>query len=167
MPVSIADALFTKTQQRVLGLLYGKPDQSFYTNEIVRHADMGTGTVRRELDRLTRAGLLRASQTGNQRHYQADPKNPIYQELLGIARKTFGVVDILQAGLQSSLAQIELAFIYGSVAKGEDTAKSDIDLMVIAETLDYADLIEQLMPAEQQLGRPVNLAIYTRICPRV
>jgi len=98
MPVTtIGDALFTKTQQRVLGLLYGKPEQSFYTNEIVRLADMGRGTIRRELERLVSAGLLVVSREGNQLHYRANPRNPVYQELLAIVRKTFGVVDVIHA----------------------------------------------------------------------
>ena len=97
--ITMADALFTKTQQRVLGLLYGKPDESFYTNEIVRWADMGRGTIRRELDRLVLAGILRRTQEGNQHHYQANPGCPIYKELIGIVKKTFGIVDVLKQAL--------------------------------------------------------------------
>ena len=85
---TIGDALFTKTQQRVLGLLYGKPGKNFYTNEIVRWADMGRGTIRRELDRLVSAGLLVVTRKGNQHHYRANSNNPIYHELLDIVRKT-------------------------------------------------------------------------------
>ena len=77
---SIGDALFTKTQQRVLGLLYGQPDRSFFANEIMRQIDMGRGTVRRELGRLVDAGLLSVTRQGNQNHYQANPDNPVYQQ---------------------------------------------------------------------------------------
>ncbi|MCK5640163.1 MAG: ArsR family transcriptional regulator, partial [Gammaproteobacteria bacterium] len=125
-PSALGDALFTKTQQRVLGLLYGKPDKSFYTNEIVRWADMGRGTIRRELDRLVSAGLLVSSRIGNQLHYQANPDNSIYNELLAIVRKTFGIADVIRSALLTVDEQLDLAFIYGSVAKGEDTASSDI-----------------------------------------
>lgn len=162
IPVTtISDALFTKTQQRVLGLLYGKPEQSFYTNEIVRWADMGRGTIRRELDRLVSAGLLVVSRTGNQHHYRANIQNPIYHELLGIVRKTFGIADVIRAALLPVYEQIDLAFIYGSIAKGEDTASSDVDLLVIADSLAYADLMAVLADAEQSLGRPINPSIYT------
>lgn len=162
MPTTtIGDALFTKTQQRVLGLLYGKPEQSFYTNEIVRLADMGRGTVRRELARLVSAGLLIVSREGNQHHYRSNPENPVYQELLAIVRKTFGVADVIQAGLAPVVDQIDLAFIYGSVAKGEDTANSDIDLLVVSDSLAYADLMTVLADAEKLLGRPINPSIYT------
>lgn len=159
---SISDALFTKTQQRVLGLLYGTPDKSFYTNEIVRWADMGRGTVRRELDRLVSAGLLRVSSAGNQKHYQANADNPVYSELLGLVRKTFGVADVIRKALQPLARKIEFAFVYGSMAKGEDNADSDIDLMVVTDTLSYADLMAVLTDVEQILGRPVNPSVYSR-----
>jgi predicted nucleotidyltransferase len=160
-PTAIGDALFTKTQQRVLSLLYGKPDKSFYTNEIVRRADMGRGTISRELVRLVSAGLLVVSRVGNQRHYRANPDNPVYNELVGIVRKTFGIADVIRAVLVPVDDQIDWAFVYGSIAKGEDTASSDIDLLVATESLAYADLMKVLTSAEQLLDRPVNPSIYT------
>lgn len=158
---SIADALFTKTQQRVLATLFGKPDQSFYLNEIVRLANIGKGTVKRELERMTAAGLLTIKRIGNQNHYQANPNCPIYSELLGITRKTFGIADVIKAALLPLDAQIDQAFIYGSVAKEQDTASSDIDLMVISDTLPYATLMTALIEAEPTVGRPINPTIYT------
>lgn len=158
---SIADALFTKTQQRVLATLFGKPDQSFYLNEIVRLANIGKGTVKRELERMTAAGLLTIKRIGNQNHYQANPNCPIYSELLGITRKTFGIADVIKTALLPLDAQIDQAFIYGSVAKEQDTASSDIDLMVISDTLPYATLMTALIEAEPTVGRPINPTIYT------
>jgi predicted nucleotidyltransferase len=158
---SIGDALFTKTQQRVLGLLYGVPDKSFYTNEIMRWADMGRGTIRRELDRLVSAGILSVTPEGNQNHYQAKQDNPVYTELLGIVRKTFGVVDVIKQALKPLNAQINLAFIYGSIAKGTDVRTSDIDLMLIGEGLNYSDVIDVLMPLEESLQRSVNPTVFT------
>lgn len=158
---TIGDALFTKTQQRVLGLLYGKPEKSFYTNEIVRWADMGRGTIRRELERLVSSGLLVVTREGNQHHYRANPDNPVYPELLGLVRKTFGIADVIRAGLAPVSKHIALAFIYGSIARKEETADSDIDLLVITDSLAYTDLVAVLSEAEQSLGRPVNPSIYT------
>jgi predicted nucleotidyltransferase/DNA-binding transcriptional ArsR family regulator len=158
---AIGDALFTKTQQRVLSLLYGKPDKSFYTNEIVRLADMGRGTISRELGRLVSAGLLVVSREGNQRHYRANPDNPVYNELVGIVRKTFGIADVIRAALVPVGDQIDWAFVYGSIAKGEDTSSSDIDLLVATESLAYADVMNVLTGAEQLLDRPINPSIYT------
>ncbi|MCU7928885.1 MAG: nucleotidyltransferase domain-containing protein [Candidatus Thiodiazotropha sp. (ex Dulcina madagascariensis)] len=161
LPTSIGDALFTKTQQRVLSLLYGKPGKSFYTNEIVRWADMGRGTIRRELDRLTSVDLLVASRVGNQLHYQANADNPIYAELLNIVRKTFGVADVIREALKPLDSRIELGFVYGSMAKATDAKSSDIDLMLVGDRLTYGDIVDLLMPVEASLQRPVNPTIYT------
>lgn len=158
--ISIGDALFTKTQQRVLGLLYGKPGQSFYTNEIVRRAGMGRGTVRRELERLVSAGLLETSREGNQLHYKANKACPIYDDLRGIVLKTIGVADVIRAALEPYYDQILLAFIYGSVAKGGDTAKSDIDVLLVGDDLVYSEMLGQLASAEETLGRSINPTIY-------
>ena len=162
----IADSLFTKTQQKVIGLLFRKPDTSFYLNEIVRLAGMGKGTIKRELDKMTQAGLLTVKRIGNQTHYQANPASPVYDDIISISRKTFGLADIIRQALQadnSFLADdsIQYAFIYGSIAKGEETAQSDIDLMVIGDDIAYADMMNLLIPIEKELQRPINPSIYT------
>lgn len=159
----IGDALFTKTQQRVLGLLYGTPDKSFYTNEIMRWAHMGRGTIRRELGRMVSAGILTVTTTGNQHHYQANQDSPVYSELLGIVRKSFGVNDVLKQALKPISSQLELAFIYGSIAKYTDTKVSDIDLMLVGKTLKYGDVMDILVPLEESLQRSINPTIYTPV----
>lgn len=159
---SIADALFTKTQQRVLSLIFGKPDQSFYTNEIVRLAGMGRGTITRELEKLTLAGLLKVTRSGNQQHYQANKNNQIYNDLHNIVIKTFGIADVIKQALQPMDKQIDIALVYGSIAKGTETNESDIDLMLVGEDLNYTEVMELLMPAETKLQRPINPTLYTR-----
>jgi uncharacterized protein len=159
---SIGDALFSKSQQKVLGLLYAKPDKTFYTNEIMRWAAMGRGTISRELGKLVEAGLLTVSRTGNQNHYQADKTNPIYSELVGIVRKTFGIADEIRRALQPFEKQIELAFIYGSISKGTDSKSSDIDLMLVGKSLNYSDIMDALLPLEEVLQRTVNPTIYKK-----
>lgn len=159
--LSLSEALFTTTQQRVLGLLFGKPDQSFYANEIARWAQVGKGSLMRELDRLQQAGVLTLTRQGNQTHYQANPDCPIYAELLGIARKTFGIAEPLRQALQPFAEQITWAFVYGSIAKDQANASSDIDLMLIGEGLHYSEVMERLMPLEEQLGRVLNPTLYT------
>lgn len=154
-------ALFTKTQQRVLALLFGNPDRSHYTNEILRYADGGVGAVQRELQRLESAGLITARKIGNQKHYQANREAAIFDELRGIVIKTFGVADRLREAFEPLAKQVLAAFIYGSVANGTDTANSDIDVMVIADDLDYPQVIEALSKAEADLHRPVNPSLYT------
>ena len=157
---SIGDALFTKTQQRVLGLLFGKPDRRYYTNEIMRWVAMGRGTVSRELSRLVSAGVLSMTSEGNQNHYQANRDCPVFEELVAIVRKTFGVADVIRDSLKPLDDSIELAFIYGSIAKGEATKSSDIDLMLVARDLSYSQVMEVLMPLEESLQRTINPTIY-------
>ncbi len=158
----IADALFTKSQQRVISLLFGKPDASFYTNEIVRQASMGRGTITRELEKLASSGLVTVTKAGNQRHYQANQESPVYKELSGIVRKTFGIADVLKQALQPVIEKLELAFVYGSIAKGTETFDSDIDLMLIGGGLNYNEVIELLMPAEESLQREINPTLFTQ-----
>ena len=157
---TIGNVLFTKTQQKVLGLLFGQPHRSFYLNEIVRLSNMGRGTITRELDRMTGSGLITQQRMGNQTHYQANQSCPVYAELVGIVRKTFGIADVIKDALSPMFDHIAFAFIFGSVAKSEESAKSDIDLLVISDKLTYADIMERLLPVESSLGRPINPTIY-------
>jgi predicted nucleotidyltransferase len=157
----LSDALFTVTQQRVLGLLFNKPDQSFYTNEIARWAEVGKGSLMRELDRLHRAGVLTLHRQGNQIHYQANADCPIYGELLGIVRKTFGIGEALRTALAPLAGRLVWAFVYGSIAKSADHAGSDIDLMLIGENFDYGDVVECVLPVEERVGRTINPTLYT------
>ena len=162
-PVSgIADALFTKVQQRVLAVLFGNPGRSFYANEVIALADSGTGAVQRELAGLEAAGLVTVTRVGNQKHYQANAAAPVFEELRGLMLKTSGLADVLRGALAPLETQISAAFVYGSVAKRQDTAKSDIDLMVVSDSLSYADLFAVLEEATKQLGRTVNPTVYSR-----
>jgi predicted nucleotidyltransferase len=158
--VGLSDALFTKTQQRVLGLLFGNPNRSYYANEIVRLAGSGTGAVQRELEKLSATGLIEVSRVGNQKHFRANHQSPIFEELHGIAVKTFGLADVLRRLLEPLADRIQAAFVYGSVAKGSDTAASDIDLMIVSSDLTYADLFAALSDAEDTLGRSVKPTVY-------
>lgn len=158
----MGDALFTKTQQRVLALLFGAPDRSFYLNEIVRRSRAGNGAVHRELARLLGCGLVTAGHIGNQKHYQANHVAPIFEEIRGIVLKTFGVVDVLRAILGPVAKSIDVAFVYGSVAKGTDKAGSDIDLMIMSETLSFPEILEAI-GEDTGLGRAVNPSIYKRV----
>lgn len=158
---SLADALFSRTQQRVLGVLFGRPDQSFFANEIVRLAGGGFGAVHRELAALEAAGLVTARHIGNQKHYQANRDALIFEELRGIVVKTAGLADVLREALAPLATRIQAAFVYGSLAKGTDTARSDIDLMVIGEKVEYAGVFKLLADAERRLGRKVNPSVLT------
>ncbi len=158
---SLADALFSGTQQRVLGLLFGQPERSFYATELINLAGVGSGAVQRELASLSQSGLVTVKPVGNQKHYQANPASPIYVELCGLVRKTVGLAEPLRAALAPLATQIKAAFVYGSIAKKEDTASSDIDLMLVSDTLTFGETILALQAATESLGREVNPNIFT------
>ena len=159
---NLGDALFTKVQQRVLGILLGNPGRSFYGNEIIRLAGSGTGAVQRELSRLEAGGLVTVSRIGNQKHFQANSAAPIFEELRAVIRKTSGLADVLRSALAPLTASVHAAFVYGSLAKHADTAISDVDLMIISDTLTYSDLYAALDDAGRRLNRAVNPTICTR-----
>lgn len=159
--IGLGEALFSKTQHQVFGLLFGHPGQSFYTKEIVRHAGVGIGTVQCELEKLADVGLVTVKKVGNQKHYQANRHASIFQELRGIVLKTFGVADELRQALETFRDQIEVAFIYGSVAKGTDKADSDIDVLIVANGLSYAEPYSLMTEAEATLGRTVSFTLYS------
>ncbi|MET0659146.1 MAG: transcriptional regulator [Steroidobacteraceae bacterium] len=156
------DALFTRTQQRVLGLLFAQPSRSYYATELIGLAATGSGAVQRELKRLEQSGLVTVHAVGNRKHYQANPLSPLFAELCSIIQKTVGLAEPLRAALQRFGTKVQAAFVYGSVAKQQDAATSDIDLMVISDTLTYADMFGVLETVTAQLGRPVNPTILSR-----
>jgi predicted nucleotidyltransferase len=157
----VADALFAKVQQRVLGVLFGNPRRSFYANEVIALAQSGTGAVQRELRRLEASGLVTVTRVGNQKHYQANPGSPVFEELRALVLKTVGLADVLRTALAPVSRDIRAAFVYGSIAKGQDTAASDIDLMVISDRLTHAELFAAVEQATAQLGRKVAPTIYS------
>lgn len=157
----LADALFSKVQQRVLAVLFGNPGRSFYANEIIGLAHSGTGAVQRELARLEASGLLTVTRVGKQKHYQANAGSPLFEELRGVALKTFALADVLRTALEPVANEIRAAFVYGSIAKGQDTVASDIDVLVISDSLAYADLFAVLERASARLGRKVAPTIYS------
>ena len=156
---SLADALFTRTQQGVLGFLFGQPDRSFFASELIREIGMGSGAIQRELARLEQSGLAKVHQLGNQKHFQANPSSPLFAELASIAQKTFGIAYPLREALERLAPKIRAAFVFGSVAKRSDTARSDIDVMIISDALGYAEVFAALEGAASRLGRPVNPTI--------
>jgi len=159
---SLADALFSTVQQRVLGLLFGHPERSFYASELIQLVGAGSGAVQREIARLEQSGLVTMHRSGAQKHYRANRKSPLFAELRSIARKTVGLAEPLRTALEPLKPQIPASFVYGSVAKRRDTATSDIDLLVLSDTLTYADVFKVLEPLNSRLGRSVNPSVYSR-----
>ncbi|OGI38941.1 MAG: transcriptional regulator [Candidatus Muproteobacteria bacterium RBG_16_64_10] len=157
---SLADALFSTTQQRVLAYLFGQPERSFFATELIELTGGGSGAVQRELARLEQSGLVMVTRVGTQKHYQANPKSPIFAELCAIAQKTVGLAEPLRGALAPLAKRIMAAFVFGSVAKRSDTAASDIDVLVLSDSVDYVDVYAALQSAEAKLGRTINPTVY-------
>lgn len=141
----LGSVLFTNTQQRVLSCLFGQPERSYFANELINLTGAGSGAVQRELKRLNESGLITSEMRGNQRHFKANPHSPIFHELTQIVQKTFGLAHPIREALVPYREAIRCAFIFGSIAKKQDSATSDIDLFIISETLSYSDLVNQLL----------------------
>jgi predicted nucleotidyltransferase len=158
---SLTDALFSSTQRRVLGLLFGQPQRSFFATEIIGRVGAGSGAVQREMRKLADSGLVHVSWVGNQKHFQANPASPIFHELCSLIRKTVGLTEPLRHALEPLREHIELALVYGSVAKGKETAASDVDLMLVSDSLSLEEVYRVVATAEQALGRKVSPTLYT------
>ena len=158
---SLADALFTSTQQKVLGLLFGQPDRSYFVTQIMARANAGRGAVQRELRRLEVSGLATVQMVGTQKHYQANPNSPLFDELCSIVRKTMGLEEPLRTAVESLPGEVIFAMIYGSVAKRTDTSGSDVDLLIVADGLTLEDVYAAVAPIEKLLDRQVSPTLYT------
>ncbi|GMU49858.1 MAG: hypothetical protein AMXMBFR31_20840 [Candidatus Desulfobacillus denitrificans] len=159
--MSIASALFSDSQTRVLRWLFGQPDRGFHLSELRRLSGLGSASLQRELKRLAEAGLVQSERVGNLRRFQANPHSPVFGELVALTRKTLGAEPLLREALQPLLPGLQGAWIFGSVAKQTDTAQSDIDVMLVGKNLSLAKVLELLLPVEQLLGRKINPTCYT------
>ena len=159
--MSLTSLLFTDYRRKVLALLLLHPEQQYHQREIARMTGTVSGTLSRELAKLVEAGLLLKVAIGNQMHYRANRQCLVFEELASILRKTSGLADILSEALLPLAAQIECAFVFGSMASGKASAASDIDLMLIGDA-DFAEVIRVLYPLQERLGREINPKTYRR-----
>ena len=159
--MSIASALFSDSQSRVFRWLFGQPERSYHLNELLRLTNLGSASLQRELGKLAEAGLVNSEKVGNLRRFQANKDSPVFDELVALTRKTLGAQPLLQEALAPMQERLEQAFIYGSVAKGTDTASSDIDVMVVGNDLLLGDVLKLLLPVESKLGRKISPTVYT------
>ena len=157
----LIDALFSKVQQRVLSIFFSQPSARYPLSQVIALANSGRGAVQRELESLVRAGILSQSMIDGRKIYEANRSSPIFEELHSLILKTVGLVEPLTKALQPLAKTMNAAFVYGSVARGEDQAKSDIDLMIIGREVAYPDVYGALQKAEKKLRRPVNPNIMT------
>ena len=151
--------LFNKTRRSLLALFFGRPDESFYVNQILQQLGSGSGAVQRELKLMTEAGVIVRERRGNLVYYQANSISPIFDELKNIVRKTFGVADVIRESLVPIASNIRVAFVFGSVARSADGKASDIDVMVIGE-VSFADVSSAISQSEKQIQREINPIVY-------
>lgn len=156
---SLSDALFGKTKKAAIGVLFSRPERAVHLRELARMAGVSPTMLGKELDVLVGAGIVVDRVDGNRRMAQANPDCPIFEELRGIARKTAGLADIVRDAI-ADVDGIDIAFIFGSVARGEERAASDVDLCVVG-SVRHGAVLSALSPAAAAVGRPVNPLVYT------
>jgi DNA-binding transcriptional ArsR family regulator len=157
----ISNAIFSPSQCKLYPWLFGQPARAFHLSELRRLSGLGSASLQREINRLLDAGLVEARQVGNMRQFQANSNAPIFSEIVAITAKTLGLVPILRAALLKLQSPPMVGCVYGSVARGTDTANSDIDLLLIGDNLHLVEVLAALEPARQQLSRPINPACYS------
>jgi predicted nucleotidyltransferase len=152
-------ALMPPGRIRVLQQLLLHPERELYLRELAARADVSLSSAQRELARLTAAGLLRRTKRGHQTFYRAETSSPIYPELRSLLMKTVGLGEALRDGLGRA-GDVRLAFIYGSVAAGEERPGSDVDIVVVGGARPRA-ISDLLSDAERLIGRAVNSVVLT------
>jgi len=155
------DAIFPRTRQAILAATLLHPDRWWYLSDLARHLAVRPSSLQRELAALVEAGILRQRRDGNRTYFQPNPDCPFLTELQGLMLKTVGLVDVLHEVLEPFTNRIDWAFVYGSIARSEELASSDVDLMIIGR-VGLADIVPALRQAEKRLNRPVNPTVCSR-----
>jgi len=156
---NLSRTLFGKTRRAVLSLLYSHVDDAFYLRQIVRVAGVGLGAVQRELKQLSDAGIIQRIIHGHQVYYQADPRCPVFAELKDLVVKTVGVGAVLQTALAPLGDRVNVAVIYGSIARSEEHRDSDVDLLVVGKVT-FAEIVSSLSEAQKTINREINPTVY-------
>lgn len=155
----LGSTLFGKTRRAILALLYSHVDESFYLRQLARSAGVGMGAVQRELKALVDAGIISRNVHGRQVYYQANPHSPVFKELKSLVLKTVGVGDVLRTALAPLADSIDIAFIYGSIARGEARKGSDVDVLIVG-SVSFAEISSALNSAQETLSREINPTVY-------
>jgi len=155
----LSATLFGKTRRAVLALLYSHVEEPFYLRQIARTAGGGLGAVQRELKKLSEAGIIRRTVRGRQVYYQANPECPVYSELKSLVVKTVGVGDVLRAALVPLSDRINVAFLFGSLARGGERSSSDADVMIVGDVT-FAEVVSVLGRAQETVRREINPLVY-------
>ena len=153
--------LFSSTRAELLGLFFNNPDDRFYLREIARHIGRDPAGIKRELDNLVKIGLLAKEKRGVQKYYYANKSSPIFSEMKGLIFKTTGAQGAMKTSL-SRLKGVQVAFIYGSYAKGAEKEDSNINLMVIGQA-NITELNDMVMGLEEKLKRDIDYLVFDEL----
>ena len=153
--------LFGKTRRALLSLLFTHPDEAYYLRQLARLTGVGMGALQRELKTLSEAGIITVRVQGRQSFFQANPQCPVFEELKGLILKTSGAKDVLRAALVPMAGDIQVAFIFGSMARGGQTRQSDLDIMVVGN-VEFGQVVSALSLAQETLGREINPVVYSQ-----
>lgn len=160
---TLSEILFgSRLRAKIIGWLFIHPDERFFVRQLSNLLQKDSTNISRELSRMEKAGIIISTVEGKQRYYQTNNKHPVYNELISIVRKTFGIADVIRDSLETEADKIEAAFIFGSVARGTDDSTSDIDVMVIG-AIGFDEVVSLLTPAEELLQREVNAVVYSTV----
>ena len=156
-----AQALFTQPQSKVLGWVFGQPERWYHIQELIRLTSLASASLQREVKRLHVAGLVVEERIGNLRRVKANTDSPVFTDLANLVRKTMGAVPAIADALQPLASRLQLALVFGSVAKGTDHAGSDVDVLLVSDSVQLSEALGLLLPLEEQLGRRIEIKLYT------
>ena len=159
--MSSVQALFTQPQSKVLEWVFGQPDRWYHIQELIRLTSLASASLQREVKRLHVAGLVVEERIGNLRRVKANPDSPVFADLTNLVRKTMGAIPVIGGALQPLASRLQLALVFGSVAKGTEHAASDVDVLLVSASVQLADALALLLPLEAQLGRRIEVKVYT------
>ena len=159
--MSSAQALFTQPQSKVLEWVFGQPERWYHIQELIRLTSMASASLQREAKRLHVAGLVVEERSGNLLRVKANPASPMFADLANLVRKTMGVVPVVADALRPLASRFQLALVFGSVAKGSEHAASDVDVLLVSGSVQLGDALALLLPLEEQLGRRIEVKLYT------
>ena len=159
--MSSAQALFTQPQSKVLEWVFGQPERWYHIQELIRLTSLASASLQREVKRLHVAGLVVEERIGNLRRVKANPASPMFADLANLVRKTMGAVPAIADALQPLANRLQVALVFGSVAKGTEHAGSDVDVLLVSGSLQLSDVLAALLPLEAQLGRRIEVKMYT------
>lgn len=154
-------ALFTQSQAKVMAWVFGQPERWYHIQELIRLTSLASASLQREIKRLHVAGLVVEERIGNLRRVKANPDSPVFADLASLVRKTLGAVPTIADALRPLASRLQVALVFGSMAKGTDHAGSDVDVLLVSSSVQLGDALAVLLPLEEQLGRRIEVKLYT------